>query len=302
MAKKNALKIYRALNKTEKISYDSSGLFNAGQVRELQKLAKGIARAKIKKHERVYILRAAPKLQREIDCKNTIIPLGKKHGYDAKFEALVKNPRLKNWEAPVAANISTAYGMSSEGFNYKGVHRGRVGYNYTPQMRSIARVSADGSVLGAVIADQQIALVAPRGYRWASDANGIKIVRNRDGADYHPSSGDIVAGIKSIVAILVANATKRAETKKAAARDAKILKQASKNGIYVCLADSISAGNCSYGSRAFAQRHNLNINSHYLAKNLPQPTNNEESRRLALAVIAAQRRQAVELRDGFCKI
>jgi hypothetical protein len=193
--------------------------------------------------------------------------------------------------------------------SYKGSYRGYVGYDYHPVTQSVARISPDGALLSCVIGQTPSGTsgAAPylvksgRGYGWDADEHGVRLVRLSDGADYHPTSDEARAGRASIVAALRERADVRKKTKLAAKRDAKIIKAASKGGIWVCLQDSIDAGNCVAGSNEFARRNNLDLTRHYRAEDLPRE-GEDNSRRVALAVLSAARRQARDMERGYSEL
>ncbi len=176
-------------------------------------------------------------------------------------------------------------------------------------MRAYYRVSNDGSLLTAIIGhidgggrpQKTYTLKAGRGYKWDKDENGLKLIRLSDYEDYHPSSDDVRAGRKHVVAVLRERANTRKTLAKKAKRDKAVLKKASRNGVFICFEDSIKGGNCAYGTRKYAERMNLDIRKHYDVKSL-RITNEEEGRRVALAVLAATRRQAKEYEQGFCEV
>lgn len=319
---------YRALDHAGKAAYDPSGKAGAERVRELQKIARLIAAAR---HEGEDIARninnpqfpawkksnlslrdlfriagyEVPGLVRAAQCMHAI-PLGAQDAAIATKAARAAHPRRSNWDAPRPYLKPCAAGDTlDEAFAYRGKHKGRTGYTYHPTIQSAARISNDGAILTALIGHTGKVAVctvqAGRGYQWDVDSNGVRLVRLADGADYHPSSDEIRAGRAAIVATL----RERAETRKKAAadakRDAKIIAAACKDGVWVCLADAVAAGNCRTGTEYFARRHNLDIRRHYRAEVLPREQG-DTSRRVALAVIAAQRRQARDMERGYAEI
>jgi hypothetical protein len=134
---------------------------------------------------------------------------------------------------------------------------------------------------------------APEGCTWKIDNNGIALVRGRD--DYHLETSDFLAQnpIAQILVKLETNAEKRREME---CRDA--AEKASAEGVFVCLADSIRAGNCRAGSLSFAQRHNLSIVKHYPALELLAQANGD-SGRVKLAITAAKIRHRKEIERGY---
>lgn len=323
-----ALAQYRALDTSAKAVYDPSGKAGAEGVRELQKIARLIAAAR---HEGEDIARninnpqfpswkksnsslsdlfraagyTMPGLVRDAQRMHAI-PLGAQDAATATRAARDAHPRRSNWDAPKPSITPRAAGDTiDEAFAYKGKHKGRTGYKYHPTMQSAARISNEGAILAALIGHTgkvlDCTVQAGRGYKWDTDKNGVRLVRLADGADYHPSSDEIRAGRASIVATLHERADTRKKAAIAAKRDAKIIADACKDGVWVCLADAISAGNCRAGTEQFARRHNLDIRRHYRAEVLPREQG-DTSRRVALAVLAAQRRQVRDMERGYAEI
>lgn len=323
-----ALAQYRALDKSGKIDYDPSGKHGADRVRELQKIAQHILAVRLEIEDIARnignpqfpewrksnsslrgLFRAAgyevPALVREAQRMHTI-PLGAQDAAIATRAARAAHPRRSNWDSPRPYLNPCASGDTlDEAFAYKGKYKGRTGYTYHPTMQSAARISNDGAILTALIGyTGKVAVCtvqAGRGYQWGTDANGVRLVRLADGADYHPSSDEIRSGRTAIIATLRERADTRKKATAAAKRDAQIIARACKDGVWVCLADAIAAGNCRTGTESFARRHGLDISRHYRAEVLPREQG-DTSRRVALAVLAAQRRQARDLERGYAEI
>jgi hypothetical protein len=101
------------------------------------------------------------------------------------------------------------------------------------------------------------AVTMPDGYRWASDHNGVHIVRESDGMDYHPTTKEIVAGKPAkIIAALEENSERRRQQKESEDRAERDRYYFTRDlpTVRVTLADSRAAGNCVEGSLAFAER------------------------------------------------
>jgi hypothetical protein len=101
------------------------------------------------------------------------------------------------------------------------------------------------------------AVTIPDGYRWASDHNGVHIVRESDGMDYHPTTKEIVTGKPSkLIEQLEENSERRLQQKESedrAERD-RFYFERDLPTVRVTIADSRAAGNCVEGSLAFAER------------------------------------------------
>ena len=304
---KKALVEYRALDKSSRITYDPSGKIGADAVRKLQQIAKILVKINNPKNfwDRKGLLSDCgyfePKLVRDSQ-KSNIVALGNDDAEVATEAAKQKNKRIRNWESARASTDISSVGLSveSEVFLYRGHYKGWHGTNHFPAMASRARISNDGAILTALINDKYHTLQAGKGYQWEFDANGVRLVRLSDCADYHIDSDDIRAGRKHIISALREREENRQKQVKSAKRDAKIIKAACKYGVWVCLQDSIAAGNCKVGTESFARQHKLDISKHYRAEQLPQ--NTPDSRRVALVILAAQRRQAAEMARGYAEV
>lgn len=79
---------------------------------------------------------------------------------------------------------------------------------------------------------------------------------------------------------------------------AALVERGEADGVYVCLADSLRAGNCRAGSESYAARHNLDASRHYPAGDLRSIANGD-AKFVRAAIIAAFRRHSREMRQGF---
>lgn len=303
MSKFDALRHYRSLTKIERITYQPpKGSTGAPRVRELQKLAKQLAENNPESCINNFVTRELQKTagsnQRSYP-KNALIPLSIDHISVARNRAHSAYRRKQNWLSPEpSVNLVL---MTETPINYQGKFKRFTGSEYTPKLQSCGRISPDRSVLGALIDAQQYALIAPRGYFWDIDQNGIRIVRSRDGADYHPDSSDVVAGIKRCQHRLISLAEtrrKKAVEVKAQARVTKsydlILR---KIGIVCTFKDSIRAGNCRAGTEAYCIRHGIPLQACIPADKLPR-----DSERVERVIAEAKRRTIIELQRGYAEI
>ena len=324
-----ALRQYRNLPRAERAAYDPSGKPGAAEVRQLQAVARAVAALRDARHQartnpefpaarldaarREFrgLAHAAPALERERAQQARRLPLGSNDADWADSAARASSPRRTNWLRAGSTLAPTPWGdWIAHAIHYKGAHRGRTGINGRPVMRAHARISTDGALLSALIGQQGSTrrpeachtVAAGRGYRWEADANGIRIVRVRDGADYHPTTDDVRAGRAHIVAALRERADTRKKLAATARREKAILAAGARGGVWVAFGDSITGGNCRAGTESFCRRHGLSVSAHYRADTLPRPSTPDESRRVALAVLAATRRQAREIAAGRCEI
>jgi len=129
---------------------------------------------------------------------------------------------------------------------------------------------------------------------WDVDANGLRIVSEASGADYHPTAADVVRGDASreMLRKLHANEAARARIQ----RDEKDDAQRTAD-VYVCLADSIRAGNCLAGSQAWAERAGMDLQAHYRAAEVRLRGGSEP--RVRLAITAARMRHEREMYQGY---
>ena len=153
--------------------------------------------------------------------------------------------------------------------------------------------------LEAVFHETQVAIELPDGYIWDIDNNGLRAVdANSRRDDYHPSAAELLR--KDAAAYLVAKINaNRARRQEMAAKIA--VEAAAVQGVYVCLADSVRAGNCRQGTLSFGQRHGLDPARHYSAPELLEIANGDGSR-VRLAVTAARLRHEREMQAGVCQL
>lgn len=150
---------------------------------------------------------------------------------------------------------------------------------------------------------------APRGWRWDIDANGLRLRSCSDArVDYHPTASELIGDISELPRLARANwATRQANAKAAKAKakaeaeakaaDEAAIRRAEEVGVYVCLADSIRAGNCRAGSETFARNHGLDPARHYKPAEVLAIANGQ-TRAVALACTAALRRTIREIAAG----
>jgi hypothetical protein len=142
-----------------------------------------------------------------------------------------------------------------------------------------------------VLHNSEFVLTLPEGYAWRRDDLGLFAIHLESGADYHVDAGDLIGrnAARKIVQELEHNAAirKAAESEIAAVSD----------DVYVCFADSLRAGNCRAGTRAFAEKFDLSEGKHYPAKLLKALAPKEP--RLKITLLAAAKRHAAEMARGY---
>lgn len=157
-------------------------------------------------------------------------------------------------------------------------------------VRSFAFIASEREI-EYVLHDSEFVLTLPEGYAWRRDDLGLFAIHLESGADYHVDAGDLIRrnAARKIVQELEHNAAirKTAETEIAAVSD----------DVYVCFADSLRAGNCRAGTRAFAEKFDLSEGKHYPAKLLKALAPKEP--RLKITLLAAAERHATEMARGY---
>ena len=226
------------------------------------------------------------------------IPLGSTS--TSEVEALVyhDNPRKKNWR-------ETKSEVSQNGPYCREINCGRYSsrctythWEYQPAVGCYG-IPCRARLLFSYAGKKTI-LMAPVGYKWATDANGILLVSNDGKKDYHPDSDDLRNYRKAALRDkALKNHETRQQLKKQAKEDAAAVRLAEKEGAMTCLADSIKAGNCKAGTINFATRHNLNPADHIKPTELLKIANGQ-AHRVRLAVAISLRRHRREMTQGFC--
>jgi len=152
---------------------------------------------------------------------------------------------------------------------------------------------------------------APRGWAFAIDDLGIKIIKGK--LDYHITASDVVVGnLREACHKAKENyARRRAEEKLQAAQERKIredekayrqlIKDAAADGVYVCMRDATCAGNCQGGVESWAFRHGLETTKHYLPTTVAK-FGTDEPRRTKAVIYAAIRRHGIEMDQGYCRL
>ena len=163
-------------------------------------------------------------------------------------------------------------------------------------VRSLA-VIRDAQTLDYVCHETRYTITLPVGFTWGIDGNGLRAVMIGTADDYHPSSAELIHECCVPGSIAHKIRANRDERQKWAAQHAAEL--ADIDGVFVCLADSLRAGNCRQGTLNFAERHGLDIRKHYAAPDLLAQANGDQGR-VRLAITAARIRHNREEANGFC--
>lgn len=202
-------------------------------------------------------------------------------------------------DAPRKRNIEAAdpcFGPSRveySDFEYRGGFRGWHGSRAVPKLQNYGTISHDGSVVGYIVTMENLTTrngyaTAAKGYHWEIVQGRIALVRNRDGAEYHPTGDDLLLGPTHCRDELIRMAARRAEL--AARRRAQVVSvaghadgaqliiyadgraelkidKAAARRVIATLADSMRAGNCEAGSRAFLSQ--IGVTPDEIASGLP---------------------------------
>ena len=141
-------------------------------------------------------------------------------------------------------------------------------------------------------------MAAPVGCKWEVDDNGIKLVRGRD--DFHPMADDLLS--KKPIELILRKIAENAEKRKM--WEAKTLvDKAEMEGIFVCAADSLRAGNCQSGTINFIERYGLTPSKHYSASEIfSRAKDSSDAGRLKIAIAAAIYRTKKENERGFAEL
>lgn len=168
-----------------------------------------------------------------------------------------KNPRKKNILGAKPSLNSQPW--REDVIEYRGKFKGYKGSELVPTMKSYGEIDATAKIFGFIVGDKDGSLIASKGYEFRADNFGVKLVRLSSGGEYHPNSSDVLTGINTIRAKLLANEAIRIECAKNAAQPGKqdAVEKANRDARFlscekeICVSDSVKAGNCHTGSVAF---------------------------------------------------
>lgn len=165
-------------------------------------------------------------------------------------------------------------------------------------VRSFALIQADKRRLDYALHTREVRVELPESLAWGVDGNGLRAYMTESTRDdYHPGASDLLAGAVQIASKLTANREKRLvlEAQEAVTR-------AEAEGVWVCLEDSLRAGNCRQASEAWALRHGLDPEKHYPATKIFDMIGTDDPGRARLAITAAVLRHKKELVSGVCAV
>lgn len=221
-------------------------------------------------------------------------------GFDADFARKrgVPNICMVGKEATLTATKKSSYGIHCEATPSTCDHRGRwseyeraTHSNYVRSFGIIDRKNP--RLLHYAFHTTELRLELPEGYQWQEDSLGLKAVCGPD--DFHVTAPILLGAnaVGDIVRHLQDNANRRNLMKAQIAAE-----KAQMEGIWVCLADALRAGNCKAGCLVFAERHHISASKHYPAPVLLDMANGEAGR-VRLAITAASIRHRKEMEQGF---
>lgn len=244
----------------------------------------------------------------EIDMPNPVLP----HVSIIPLTGISNNQRMVRWLFPTLRSHvkwDVQYGWENEidcDQNHETVWKNGTPRTGTPA-RHVATIRSYGVLhrngnLTVCIGITQRTFTPPEGTVFLKDRYGFKLaLADSRNDDYHPTWHDFLNEpdpdvSRKWLAKLLANRERRlqAEAAEAATR-------ADMEGVYVCVADSLKAGNCLAGTRAFAERHHLDVRRHYTALELLAQANGD-SGRVRLAIQAAIHRHRRETAQGYATL
>jgi hypothetical protein len=229
-----------------------------------------------------------PKVTAGVLVKSFDARLAKKHGAYVCMvgkDATLSATRRKSFGNHCDATPST--------YNHrKGRWEGYERATHDNFVRSFAIIQSD-RVLDYAFHKTEVTVTLPEGFRWDVDQYGIRVLHRNGVDDYHPDAGELLNNDYTVCERLERNAERRMLT-----RAMEVSAKAASEGVFVCLADSVRAGNCRAGSVAFAERHGIDPSKHYHAPELLDMANGEAGR-VRLAITAAILRHRKEIERGY---
>jgi hypothetical protein len=242
-----------------------------------------------------------PRIHERMYARRVAIPLGIA-GDPFEIQARLTFPGRKNWDTsrPVPYRFACGWKVHTRdhGQYSRRCHYHRL--SYTVELTSYGYLCADGSLAFRFAAKPETRITPPKGYHWDKDANGIKLASNRHPAeDYHPTAEDLLTlSPRQLAGRVRENAATRRRAQRETAHQKALVLRAEKEGLMVCAADSISAGNCRAGTETWAKRHGLIPSKHYRPSKILAVANGD-THLAALVVAVALRRHRLEMDRGF---
>lgn len=241
-------------------------------------------------------------------ANTAVLPLG-----DSSLTSEVAyDSRKKNYRDPQPTTLESNLRTTNEGrYSSRCTY---TKYTYTRMVESWGCMISPQHLYYRVHTNDGIrhgTIKAPRGWAFAIDDLGIKIVKGK--LDYHITANDVVGGnLREACHKAKDNYDRRraaeklqAEQERKIREDEKayrqLIKVASADGVYVCMADATRAGNCQGGVESWAFRHGLETTKHYLPTTIAK-FGTDEPRRTKAVILAAIRRHGIEMDQGYCRL
>ena len=216
--------------------------------------------------------------------------------------AAEQHPRRKNWDGVRPAK------SLEHGWRVTEIDNGRYSsrckythWTYRIHVVSAAWIASPTRLWWRFADHPPVTIAAPRGYVWGSDAHGIKLyAKRRPAMDYHPDSDDLESGPKHCVKMLRELAANRAAVAREKRHAASAVRKAEREGLRLCMADSIRAGNCRAGTLSWAESHGFSRDPgiHVRPSDVLKRANGDYHR-VALVVQVGLRRHRQEMERGY---
>lgn len=137
----------------------------------------------------------------------------------------------------------------------------------------------------------------PDGYTWARDSFGLKALY-RYGDDYHPAAEDLM---RPDAAAHIVSQIQRLRDKRRDLALEQAAEAAASEGVWVCMADALRAGNCLPGTQSFVRQKNLDERRHYTPTELLALAG-DSMPRVRLTIKAATIRHRQEMERGYAML
>jgi hypothetical protein len=165
-------------------------------------------------------------------------------------------------------------------------------------IRSLAIITRDKTRVKWRLHDQSLEITAPEGTSWRRDHHGIALVRGQD--EYHPMAFELYAASKGDWSHILREMDDNARLRQQELAENMVL-AAEAEGVWVCLQDSLSAGNCLAGTLSWAEQQGIKPGRHYAATELLKCVKTDAGR-VRLALSHAIRRHKREMEQGYANL
>lgn len=165
-------------------------------------------------------------------------------------------------------------------------------------IRSLAIITRDKTRVKWRLHDKSLEITAPEGTHWRMDHHGIALVRGQD--DYHPMAYELYAASKGDWSPILQELDDNARLRQRELAENLVL-AAEAEGVWVCLQDSLSAGNCLAGTLSWGEQQGIKPGRHYAATELLKCVQTDAGR-VRLALSHAIRRHKREMEQGYANL